>query len=202
MRSLRLARPGLIVAAASLLPCLAAPCRADPLVTDRPGIGSSPETVPQGTLQGEIGTDGTEIRFGLLPGAEVDHDDSGWAVKAQLFRDGKFSASGRLNYDGHVVGIEVPASVSITPWASLALDASWSRDGDVYAAGLGISPAQRLTLTPMIYHDGRFHAAIFTAWVVPGRDNMQVDIGFDQDRINAGLSIAFDGGSIIHRLGV
>ena len=173
---------------------LASPCAAQQITADRPGIGVDPETVPQWTLQPEVGTDGQEVRLGLAQGFEIEAQrgggDSAYGAKLAIVDGAIAKASLRLAYDRQLGAvIEVPANITFTPWFNLGLDAMWSRPSQVYAAEFNFQPTKRLTITPTAYDDGRARVAIFAAWV--SRDNLQFDIGFDQNRVSVGVSRAF-----------
>ena len=176
---------------------IAAPCHAQQITADRPGIGIDPEVVPQGTLQPELGSDGKEVRLGLLNGLEADWQaaggDSAEGIKLRLIDRPAFKASLRLAHDQQLHGvIEVPANVTVTPWFNFGADAMLSRTSKVYAAEFNFQPTGRLTITPTLYHDGRPRAALFAAWMPPGHDNVQFDIGWDQGKISVGISTALD----------
>lgn len=163
---------------------------AEPIQADRPGLGSDPELVSPGQFQLELGTDSMEARLGLLRGLELDRDDTHWSLKAAVLDHDPIKASVKLSYDGEVPSLEIPASYRVTPWLTLGLDALWDRSGDSYAAEFALSPTQHLTLTPTLYHDGKLRGAVFAAWIPPGHENLQFDVGLDKGKVSAGVSVA------------
>ncbi len=126
---------------ASALMLIITPACADQINADRPGIGSSPQTVPQSTLQAEVGTDNQEIRFGVLKGFELDRDDSSWAAKLTLFDTAKFKAAFKASYDNqlHTV-LEIPANYTFSPLFNLGTTVIWSRSMQTYAAEFNCHP--------------------------------------------------------------
>jgi hypothetical protein len=166
---------------------------AQQISADRPGVGSSPDVVPQFTLQGEVGTDTREVRLGLLPGFEVDRDDSSWAGKLALITNAKFKASFKLSYDDdlHLV-LEVPANYTFSSWFNLGTTVIWSHAMQTYAGTFNFTPTSRLTITPSLYYESKVRTAIFVAWILPRHDNWQIDVGYDQHRVSAGISTAID----------
>ena len=177
---------------------------AQQITADRPGVGVDPETVPQGTLQPEMGSDGEEVRIGISKGFEVDWQGGGGdhaeGVKLSLVDNAFAKASLRLAYDSqlHTV-IEVPTNITITHWFNLGLDAAWSKSTKIYAAEFNFQPTQRLTITPTAYYQDKPRAAIFAAWVPPGHDNAQFDAGYDQHRLSIGISTALDFSHLFRR---
>ena len=164
---------------------------ADQISADRPGIGSSPQVVPQFTLQPELGTDNKEVRLGLVKGFELDRDNSSWSAKLALVDNAKFKAAFKVSYDSalHTV-LEIPANYTLNTLFSLGTTVIWSRSMQTYAAGFNFTPTTRLTITPTLYYETKPRAAIFAAWVLPRHDNWQLDIGYDQHRFSAGISTA------------
>jgi len=156
---------------------------------DRPGIGSDPQVIPQFTLQPEMGTDGREIRLGVIDNAEFDRDEKDWAVKYAITTD-KLISSLRLSY-GHDLAVEVPANIHFGRYFNLGLDVQWQRNTPMtYAAEFNITPTNRLTVTPTLYRDNKTRAAIFFAWIPPGHNNIQLDAGYDNPKITVGISTA------------
>jgi hypothetical protein len=174
--------------------------QAQQITADRPGIGSDPEVVPPFTLQPELGTDSREIRLGLLPGFEVDRDDSSWAGKLALIANPKLKASFKLSYDNdlHLV-LEVPANYTFSTWFNLGTTVVWSRSMQTYAGEFNFTPTTRLTITPTLYYEAKARAAIFVAWILPKHDNWQIDVGYDQHRVSAGISTAIDFARLLKR---
>jgi hypothetical protein len=167
--------------------------QAQQITADRPGVGSDPDVVPQFTLQGEIGTDSREARFGVLPGFELDRDDADWAGKLALVDhpDVKLSVRGIIGDDGKA-GFEVPFNVVVSKLFNITTDVIWTRAAQTYAAEFNLTPTTRLTISPIAYYDTKARAALYAAWVPPGHDNMQFDIGYDQHRLVVGISAALD----------
>jgi len=158
---------------------------------DRPGIGSDPQVVPQYTLQPEMGTDGREIRLGLLPGLEVDRDETDWGVKLRMTDGDNLKASAKVTYGGSTIGVEIPANIGVSRWFNLGLDAQYKPNTPLaYAAEFNVTPTNRLTITPTIYHDTKPRAAIFAAWVPPAHDNIQLDVGYAQGKVTVGIATA------------
>lgn len=184
---------------AAILPAPAA--HAQLINPDRPGIGSDPETVPPFTIEAELGTDGKEIRLGVLKGFELDRDNTSWGAKLGLIDSAKLQMSVRLSYDHDLkTVIEVPANYIFSPWFYLGTDVLWSQSAQTYAGEFNFTPTPRLTITPTLYYDTRARAAIFVAWIPPGHDNIQFDIGYDQRKVNIGISTAFNLAKILkHR---
>ena len=184
----------LLLALALLFPTVAS---ADQITADRPGIGIDPDVVPQWTLQPEMGTDTKEVRIGVLDGLEADWQGGGGStaegVKLRLINKPSLKAALRVAYDSqlHAV-VEIPANVTVTPWFNLGLDAMFSKSSKVYAGEFNFQPTSRLTITPTYYYDIKSRAAIFAAWVPPGHDNIQFDIGLDQGKVSVGISTALD----------
>ena len=171
---------------------------ADQITADRPGIGIDPDVVPQWTLQPEMGTDTKEVRIGVLDGLEADWQGGGGGstaegVKLRLVNKTSLKAALRVAYDSqlHAV-VEVPANVTVTPWFNLGLDVMISKSSKVYAGEFNFQPTSRLTITPTYYRDTKSRAAIFAAWIPPGHDNVQFDIGLDQGKVSVGISTALD----------
>jgi hypothetical protein len=166
---------------------------AQQITADRPGIGSDPEVVPQFTLQPELGTDSQEVRLGLLPGFELDRDNSSWGAKLALADNAKFKLSFKASYDNqlHTV-LEIPANYTFNALFNLGTTVIWSRTMQTYAGQFNFTPTTRLTITPTLYYESKPRAAIFVAWVVPHHDNWQLDIGYDQHRVSAGVSTALN----------
>ena len=182
----------LVILAIAMVPVCA---HADQITADRPGIGIDPETVPQWTLQPEMGTDSQEVRLGLLKGLEADwqgdQGDTAEGIKLAVMDSAKVKSSIRLAYDQQLHGVvEVPVDVQGPSWFSLGIDAMISRTSQVYSAAFNFAPTGRLTISPTIYHDDKPRAAIFIAWVPPGHDNVQFDAGYDQGKISVGISTA------------
>jgi hypothetical protein len=179
------------VAAALALAGTAA--QAQQITADRPGVGSDPDVVPQFTLQAEIGTDSREGRFGVLPGLELDRDDADWAAKVALIDHPglKLSVRGVIGDDGKA-GFEVPASLVLDKLFFVTTDIIWTRAAQTYVAEFNLTPTSRLTISPTAYYDTKARAALYAAWVPPGHDNLQLDIGYDQHRLIVGISAAFD----------
>jgi hypothetical protein len=176
------------------------PAHAQHISADRPGIGSDPEVVPQYTLQGEVGTDAQDVRLGVLPGFELDHDNTSWSAKLALLDGARLKASLKLSYDRDLkTVVEVPANYTFTPWFNLGADISWSRNSQTYAAEFNFTPTDRLTITPTVYYDTRIRGAVFAAWIPKGHDNLQFDIGYDQHRYSAGISVAFNLAALIKK---
>jgi hypothetical protein len=174
--------------------------RAQQITADRPGVGSDPDVVPQFTLQPELGTDGHEIRLGLLPGFEIDRDDSSWAGKLALIANPKLKMSFKLSYDNDLhLELEVPANYTFNAWFNLGTTVVWSRSMQTYAGEFNFTPTTRLTITPTLYYDTKARAAIFVAWVLPQHDHWQVDVGYDQHRVSAGISTAIDFSRLLKR---
>lgn len=171
----------------------AVPALADQISADRPGIGSDPEVIPQFTLQGELGTDSKEVRLGVLPGFELDRDQSSWGAKIALADTAKLKVSFRASYDNelHTV-LEIPANYTVNALFNLGTTVVWSRTMQTYAGEFNFTPTKRLTITPTLYYESKLRTAIFAAWVLPGHDNWQLDIGYDQHRVSAGISTALD----------
>jgi len=159
---------------------------------DRPGFGSDPQIVPQFTLQAEMGTDGREIRLGLLPGLEADRDETDWGVKLRLTDTERLKASVKVTY-GNAVGVEIPANIGVSKWFNLGLDVQWKQSTPLaYAAEFNITPTSRLTITPTLYRDDKARAAIFAAWVPPAHDNIQLDVGYAQGKVTIGIATAIN----------
>ena len=156
--------------------------------------------MPQFTLQGEIGSDSREVRFGLAKGFEVDREDAGWSAKLALVDHARFKLSlrGSIGDDGKA-GFEVPASVAINSLLTVSTELIWTRESQTYSAGLNVSATKRLTISPIFYHDGKARAALFATWVPPGADNLQFDIGYDQQRVIVGISTAINLRKLLRR---
>lgn len=165
---------------------------AEPISADRPGPGCDPATLSQGRFQAELGNDSMEARLGLAHGLELDRDDTHWSLKAAVIDHDPIKASVKLSYDGEVPSLEIPASYHVAPWLTLGLDALWDRSGDSYAAEFALSPTQHLTITPTLYHDGKLRGAVFAAWIPPGHDRVQFDVGLDKGKVSAGVSVALE----------
>ncbi|MDP9056472.1 MAG: hypothetical protein M3N34_03965 [Pseudomonadota bacterium] len=172
---------------------LAPPVHAQQIAADRPGVGSAPTVVPQFTLEPELGTDGKEIRLGVLPGFELDRDDTSWGAKLALANSEKFKLAFKASYDNdlHAV-LELPANYTFNALFNLGTTVIWSHSSQTYAAEFNVTPTGRLTITPTLYYESKARAAIFVAWIVPHHDNWQLDISYDQHRISAGISTAID----------
>ncbi len=172
---------------------IGAAAHAQQINADRPGVGSSPQVVPQFTLEPELGTDNQAVRLGVLPGFELDRDDSSWGAKLALHDGKKLKLAFKLSYDSdlHTV-LELPANYVFSDKFSLGTTAIWSRSMQTYATGFNFTPTTRLTITPTLYYESKARAAIFVAWLLPGHDNWQIDIGYDQQRVSAGISTAVD----------
>ena len=181
--------------AAALLVAVAGPVHAQ-ISADRPGVGVGPGVLPPWTLQGEIGSDGQELRLGIARGVELDGQrgggDSAGGIKLALADGPAFKAALHLVYDRqlHAV-IEVPANITVNSWFNLGTDVLWSKSSRVYAAGFNFQPTNRLTITPTAYVDTRPRAAIFAAWIPRGHGTMQFDVGYDRRRVSVGVSLAF-----------
>ena len=140
-----------------------------------------------------MGTDTHEVRFGLLPVFELDRDDTSWGAKLALVKNAKFKAALKLSYDNDLkTVVDLPTNTTINKWLSVGTDISWSHSSQTYAGGLNFGPTDQLTISPMLYYDTRARAAIFAAWVPKGHENWQLDIGFDQHRVNVGISTGFN----------
>ncbi len=185
--------PPVYARAALALMLVPATAQAEPITADRPGVGSDPDVVPQFTVQGEVGTDTREVRLGLVTGLEVDRDDSSWAAKLALANSAKLKLSFKVSYDNqlHTV-LEMPANYTFNSLFNLGTTVIWSRSSQTYAGEFNFTPTSRLTITPTLYYESKTRAAIFVAWVVPRHDNVQLDIGYDQHRVSAGISAALD----------
>ena len=109
-----------------LAPALA---HADQISPDRPGIGPASDVVPQFTWQGEVGTDTHEVRFGLLPGFELDRDDTSWGAKLALVKNAKFKAALKLSYDNDLkTVVDLPTNTTINKWAPPKTSGQLARD--------------------------------------------------------------------------
>jgi hypothetical protein len=160
---------------------------------DRPGVGSSAETVPQFTVEAELGTDGKEIRLGVLHGFELDRDDTSWGAKLGLVDNAKLQMALKLSYDNdRKTVIEVPANYSFNAWFHLGADVIWSNSSQSYASEFIFTPTTRVTITPILYYDTKARGAIFAAWIPPRHDNVQFDIGYDKHEVSLGISTAFN----------
>jgi len=170
------------------------------ITADRPGIGSDPEVVPQYTLQGEVGTDTQAGRIGLLPGLELDRDNTSWGAKLALIDGARLKASLKLSYDRDLkTVVEVPANYTFNTWFNLGADVSWSHNSQTFAGEFNFTPTSRLTITPTVYYDTRIRGALFAAWIPKGHDNLQFDVGYDQNRYSAGISVAFNLAALIRK---
>lgn len=177
-----------------------APAQAQMIAADRPGVGSDPETVPQFTLQGELGTDTREVRLGVLKGFELDRDDTSWGAKLALVDHGGFKLSVRgARGDDGTIALEAPASLAFTNWLSVTTDVIWTRAAQTYAAEVNLNPTPRLTVTPSVYYDDKPRLALFAAWVLPHADNLQLDIGYDRQRLIVGISTAINLRKLLRR---
>jgi len=171
--------------------------QAQMITADRPGVGSDPDVVPQFTLQAEVGTDTHEARLGLLPGFEIDRDQDSTGAKLALVAHPAFKLSVKAAIDDHgKAGFEAPVSVVLNSLFYVTTDVIWTRAAQTYAAEFNLTPTPRLTLSPTVYYDTTAHGAFYVAWVPPGHDTVQLDIGYDRRRVVAGISAAFD----LHKL--
>lgn len=172
---------------------ISAAAHAQQINADRPGIGSDPETVPQFTVQAEVGTDSREIRLGVLKGFELDRDDTSWGAKLGLVDSPKLQMALKLAYDSDLkTVVELPASFILASWFYLGTDVILSHSSQTYAGEFNFTPTKRLTITPTFYYDTKPRGAIFAALVLPGHDNVQVDLGYDQHKVSLGISTALD----------
>jgi hypothetical protein len=180
--------------ACAAIACLASSTAHAQLISpDRPGIGSDPGTVPQFTIEGELGSDNKEVRLGVLKGFELDRDDTSWAAKLALVDGKKLQMAVKLSYDNDLkTVIEVPASYVLASWFTLGADVQWSHSSQTYAGEFNFTPTKRLRITPTLYYESRTRAAVFAAWIPPSYDNVQFDVGYDQHRISVGISTAFN----------
>ena len=177
-----------------------APAQAQMIAADRPGVGSEPETVPQFTLQGEWGTDAREVRLGVLKGFELDRDDTSWGAKLALVDKDRFKLSVRgARGDDGTIALEAPANVAFKDWLSVTTDVIWTRAAQTYAAEVNVNPTPRLTLSPSVYYDDKPRVALFAAWVLPHADNLQIDIGYDRQRVIVGISTAINLRKLLRR---
>lgn len=188
-----------LLSAAAILIFTLAPlsAHAQAIQPDRPGIGADPDVVAPWTLESESGTDGFEIRVGIAPGVEIDHDTTSWGAKIALPSTAVKTAI-KISYNSALGAVvEIPANLKVSKWFNLGLDAALSRNQQVYAAEFNIAPTSRFTISPAVYHDGKLRAAIFAAWVV--RDSVQLDIGYDKHRAIVGVSTALDIKQLLQR---
>jgi len=155
---------------------------------DRPGIGSDADTLPQFTLQPEMGTDGREIRAGITDRLEVNRDENDWAVKYRLIGTEKAKASVKLTYHS----VELPMNFILSDHVNIGIDTLLSRDGNVYVGELNLTPNPRLTIMPTFYYDTKPRMSIFASYIPKGHNNIQLDIGFDRGKAIIGIATAID----------
>ena len=136
----------------------------------------------------------------MAKGFEVDREDAGWSAKLALVDHARFKLSlrGSIGDDGKA-GFEVPASVAINSLLTVSTELIWTRESQTYSAGLNVSATKRLTISPIFYHDGKARAALFATSVPPGADNLQFDIGYDQQRVIVGISTAINLRKLLRR---
>lgn len=163
------------------------------ITADRPGIGADPETVPQYTLQPEMGTDSKEIRLGVLKGFELDRDDTSWGAKVSLVDNDTFKSSLKISYDETLkTVVEIPSNYTYNKWFNLGTDISISKTVKIYAGEFNFTPTSTLTISPTVYFDRKPRVAAFVAWIPPKHQNIQFDIGYDKKKFSIGISTALN----------
>ena len=158
---------------------------------DRPGTGSDAEVVPLYTLNVEMGTDGREIRLGVLPHLEVDRDETNWGLKYGYIDNDHFKGSVKVTLDSHQQwSLELPMQKSVNKWFYLGTDVIITKDSRTYVGEFNFTPTSRLTISHDIYYDNKLHYGIYAAWIPPRHNNVQFDVGYADHKVTVGIAVA------------
>ena len=167
-----------------------------PISADRPGIGSDPEVAEKGSIQVEMGSDSKEVRIGLTKSTELDWQDGALAVKRALNEN----VSVRVSYSGAGgASFEIPASLKVSEKLTVGFDALWSKSDKLAAAEFNYTVFDGLSATPTIYYDQKCRFAFFLAYIPKNRQDTQLDIGVDKNKVYFGISTRIDFAGLAHR---
>ena len=166
---------------------------ASDITSDRPGVGSDPELVPQYSIQPEIGTDTQEIRLGLTSYLEgsYQHSTGDYTLsgKLKILDTPQFKTSFKLSYDDQLKTVmEIPSNFTINKWFNLGTDIQWSKSSKTYVSEFNIQTDNNLTITPIVYYQDKVRLSFTMAYIPPHNRSLQFDIGYDQSKISIGIS--------------
>lgn len=165
---------------------------ADPISADRPGVGSSPDIVQPGSIQFEAGNDSQNARIGITKNLEVSKDDQSVGMKYQFYKDGKFRAATKVSYaNDSTFIIELPTQYDINDKVSLGTDVILTKDSQTYVGSVNYNLTKNFTVSNDVYYDDHVRYAVFVGYILPSNPNIQLDVGYDQEKVKFGISWRF-----------